>query len=116
MSAKKYVVYEVEEFYAQDATSNGQPARKKCKNGQQGTASLEEQRERIDAMRTMGRKGCRAPRINLAFSGPNYDFVNVMSRVRGQSLTQYVNSIIDQYRKEHSEVYEKILRLRQEGD
>lgn len=86
------------------------------KPGQQGTAGPDEQKERIDSMRTSGRKGCHAPRINLAFSGPNYDFVKVMSRIKGQNLTQYVNSLIDAYRAEHPEIYEKAQALIAEAE
>ena len=86
------------------------------KPGQQDTAGPDEQKERIDNMKTMGRKGCHAPRINLAFSGINYSFVKVMSRIKGQSLTQYVNGVIDAYRAEHPEIYEKALALIAEAE
>lgn len=86
------------------------------KPGQQGTAGPDEQRERIDTMKTAGRKGCHAPRINLAFSGPNYDFVRVMSRIKGQTLTSFVNWIIDEYRAEHPDLYEKALALIAEAE
>lgn len=86
------------------------------KAGQQGTAGPDEQKERIDSMTTMGRKGCHAPRINLAFSGPNYDFVRIMSRIKGVSLTKYVNGVLDAYRQEHPEIYEKALALIAEAE
>lgn len=84
--------------------------------GQQGTATIEEQKERIDAGRTMGRKGCKMPRINMAFTGSNYDFLKTMSRLKGVPLSTYVNNIITQYREEHPGLYEKALELIAEAE
>ena len=86
-------------------------AEEKKQKGQQEPASPEEQKERIDSMRTSGRKGCKMPRINVAFSGPNYEFVSIMSRIHGKSLTRYVNDLITAYREEHPDLYEKALAL-----
>lgn len=87
-------------YYQQLAQSMGQP-------GQQTTAPAEEQRARASAMRTQGRKGCKAPRINMAFSTENYEYIRLCSRATGMSLTDYTNAVIDAYRKEHPEIYEK---------
>lgn len=88
----------------------------KKRYGQQGTADLMEQLERAEQMRTSGRKGCHAPRINLAFTPSNYDFVRVTSCLKGMSLTQYVNYLIEQYRAEHSGLYEKAKDLIREAE
>lgn len=72
---------------------------------QQGTASLEEQKARASKLKTQGRKGCKAERINMAFTPENYSFINVMSRLKGETLTQFTNSIIEKYRLENEEVY-----------
>ena len=74
--------------------------------GQQGTAGPDEQYQRAEEMRTSGRKGCKAPRINMAFTPSNYDFVKVCSRMKGVTLTAYTNWIIEQYRLEHPDLYE----------
>ncbi len=74
---------------------------------QQGTASTQEQEERIESFKTQGRKGCKAPRINVAFTNTNHEFVKVVASVTGQSMTQFINFVIDTYRQEHPEVYEK---------
>ena len=88
--------------------------RKKRKNGQQGTAGSDEQLQRAEEMRTSGRKGCKSPRINMAFTPSNYEFVRIISRIRGETLTKYTNWIIEQYRLEHPSVYEDALKLIQQ--
>ncbi len=78
-----------------------------AKKGQQGTASQEEAAERSERLQTQGRKGCKAVRINMAFTPANYDFIKTVSGVVGQTMTAYVNSIIAKYREEHADIYEK---------
>lgn len=82
------------------------------KKGQQGTATPEEQAERAAALTTQGRKGCKAVRINMAFTPENHDFVKSVAMARAETMTQYVNHIIEQYRLEHGELYQEILRNR----
>lgn len=73
--------------------------------GQQHTASPEEQEQRAAAMKTQGRKGCKAARLNVAFSTANYEYIQIMSRIRGQSLTAFINTIIEKSREENAELY-----------
>jgi len=75
--------------------------------GQQGTAPPEEQAERREKMKTQGRKGCKAVRINLAFSDSNHAFIRVMASASGKSMTEMVNLIIAAYRREHPEIMEQ---------
>lgn len=75
--------------------------------GQQGTASPEEQSERAAEMRTQGRKGCKAVRINMAFTPDNHEFIKVMAKVTGKSMAEYLNLIVQRYREEHPEKFEQ---------
>ncbi len=79
----------------------------KSKSRQQSAASKEEQEERIAQGRTQGRKNCKMPRINLSFDSENYDFIRVMSRITGQSMTAFINQVMTAYREEHNELYEQ---------
>lgn len=47
---------------------------------------------------TQGRKGHKAPRINLAFSPENHAWIKSYSRQLGISATELVNTIIEQKR------------------
>lgn len=77
------------------------------RKGQQGTASESEKKERANALKTQGRKGCKATRINMAFTPDNMEFVKVMARVNGQNMTEFTNFVIEAYRNEHPDIYEK---------
>lgn len=77
------------------------------KKGQQGTASPEEAHERAEALRTQGRKGCKAVRINCAFTPSNHQFIKVMARATGQTMTEFVNFVVDAYQREHPEIMEQ---------
>lgn len=74
---------------------------------QQGTASPAEQAARAAEMRTQGRKGCKLPRINLAFTPENHRFIKITSRALGMSMTEFTNLVISRYADEHPELYEK---------
>lgn len=87
-----------------EATAEGRKARK--------TYSPEEALEMMQEMQTTGRKGVKLPRINLAFSPDNYLFIKTMSQVRGESLTAFVNHVLDLYREEHADIYEKAKEFR----
>lgn len=57
--------------------------------------------------KTQGRKGTKLSRINMAFSPANFDYIHVMSRVTGQTATSFVNEVLDKYREEHQDIYQK---------
>lgn len=76
------------------------------------TYTEEEKQEFLAAMKTAGRKGCRLPRINMAFAPELYDYVKTMSKVSGLTLTEFVNTIILQYMDGHREQYDKALEFR----
>ena len=75
--------------------------------GQQGTASPQEAAERAANLKTQGRKGCKAIRINMAFTPENHQFIKVMSTISGKTMTEFTNFVIERYRTEHPEIYEK---------
>ncbi len=79
--------------------------------GQQRPLTPEEKAEREAAGRTQGRKGCKADRINMAFTTENYRFIRVMAKIAGMTMTGFTNRIVQEYRTEHAEVYEQANRL-----
>jgi len=74
------------------------------RRGQQGTASPEEAAARAAELQTQGRKGCYASRINMAFTTDNYQFIKVMARASGKTMTEFCNLVISAYRREHPEI------------
>ena len=77
------------------------------KKGQQTTASPEEAAARAADLQTQGRKGCKATRINMAFAPDNYEFIRVMAKATGHTMTQFTNIVIAAYRNEHPEFMEQ---------
>lgn len=77
------------------------------KRGQQGTASPQEAAERAATGRTQGRKGCKATRINMAFTTENHQFIKTMAAATGRSMTEFANLVITAYRSEHPELVEQ---------
>lgn len=75
--------------------------------GQQGTAGPQEQAERAAELRTQGRKGCKAIRINMAFTPDNHTFIRVLSKATGRTMTQLTNDVITAYRNEHPKFLEQ---------
>lgn len=75
--------------------------------GQQGTASPQEAAERAAQLKTQGRKGCKATRINMAFTPENHEFIKVMARLTGKTMTEFANLVVERYRTEHPELYEQ---------
>ena len=92
----------------------GNIARGTSKNVKQIEATEAEKLERARTMKTQGKKGCKAQRVNMAFSADNYDFIQVVSKLKGFNLTQFVNFVMDKYREEHADIYEQAKKL-QEG-
>lgn len=76
------------------------------------TYTAEETLEALENMRTSGRKGVKLPRINLAFTPANYEFIKTMAQVRGQSLIEFVNDMLEEIRIEHADIYEKAMEFR----
>ena len=65
-----------------------------------------------EQMKTSGHKGVKLPRINLAFAPDVYEYIQIMSRVRGDNLTAFVNLALRQHMKEHGDLYEKAKEFR----
>lgn len=75
--------------------------------GQQGIATKQEQTQRAAQLKTQGRKGCKATRINMAFTPDNHEFIKIMASITGHSMTEFANLVIERYREEHPDIYEQ---------
>ena len=52
---------------------------------------------------TQGKKGQKLPRINMAFQTSNLEYLQIISRIEGKSITEYVNNLVEQDRQKNSE-------------
>lgn len=73
----------------------------------QPITSEAERIQRKAAGKTQGRAGCKTDRINLAFTVENYEFIKRFCRLRGLNMTEFVNHIIEDYRKQHIKEFEE---------
>lgn len=80
------------------------------KRGELPTAEIVEQARQQG--RTQGRKGCGAHRFNMAFSPAAYDFITTMARVRGETITSFVNHLIEKCAEDNAETYQQALKFR----
>lgn len=76
------------------------------------TYTMEQAADFLANGQTTGHKGVKLPRINMAFYPDVYDYVQTMSRVTGQTMTDFVNAILRNYMAENSEIYEKARAFR----
>lgn len=67
--------------------------------------------EAQEAYRTQGKNGMKLPRINMAFTPSNLDFIRVMAGISGMSMGKYVNSLIEAERERNGEKYYKAKAL-----
>ena len=63
------------------------------------------------ALQTQGRKGAKMPRINMAFTPQNLEYLRIMAGLRGQSVTRYVNALVEQDMELNRTAYEAAKRL-----
>lgn len=80
------------------------------KRGSTPTAEIVKQAR--EQGRTQGRKGCKAHRFNMAFSPAAYDFITTMARVRGETITSFVNHLVEKCAEDNAEVYQQALKFR----
>ena len=62
--------------------------------------------------KTQGRAGCKAHRFNMAFSPKVYEFITCMARVRGETVTGFVNHLLEKCIDDNQEIYQKALEFR----
>lgn len=82
--------------------------------GMQPEEEAQVAREAQEAFQTQGKEGFKMMRLNMAFTPSNTDFIRVMSRISGMSMTRYVNSVIEKERQRNGETYEKAKALLQD--
>lgn len=75
----------------------------------QGTQAENEAQAVLEAQeefKTQGKRGMQLPRMNMAFTPSNYDFIKVMAAIRGQSMTAYVNAVLEAERERNGDKYQ----------
>jgi len=94
---------------AQAAQEEQEPPKKQYKPRK--TYTPEEAAAILSTLKTSGRKGVKLPRINLAFTPQVHDYVSIMSRARGESMTEFVNLVLREHMDKHMDIYRKALEF-----
>ena len=68
-----------------------------------------------EVAQTQGRKGAKLPRINMAFTPQNLEYLRIMAGLRGQSVTRYVNALVEQDMELNRAAYDAAKRLAGNG-
>lgn len=100
-SSKERVIAGIEEATAPTAPESNKRKRYKSRR----EYSEEEAAELRSTFRSIGRKGIKLKRINLAVSDENYDYVRIMSRARGETYSEFLNWMIQTHRDENIATY-----------
>lgn len=90
----------------QDNQGSGRKPRKRY--------TKEEAQEILESGRNArGLGGVKMPRINMAFTPQNHDFIITLARMRGETYTDFVNRMVDLYREKYKAQYEAAKALRE---
>ncbi len=81
------------------------------KGSRQRPASPEEKAGREAAGRTQGRAGCKLIRFSAAFSSENFQFIQIMARINGMTMTSFLDLIVQQYREMNSDVFKSAKKI-----
>lgn len=57
---------------------------------------------------TQGKKGYKMQRINMAFTPDNIEYIRAISKLKGRTMTQYVNDLIAQEREKNTDLLQQI--------
>ncbi len=71
----------------------------------------QDRQQALSEGKTQGKKGCKLPRIHMAFTPENIDYIEVMSRLNGSTKGAFVNDLLKQHREENGEIYQKAKNL-----
>ena len=96
-----------------EATDTKAPAASNGKSKPRKTYTAAEAQAALENLHTSGLKGVKLPRINLAFTPANYEFIKTMAQVRGQNLTEFVNDVLQQARENNADLYKQAIKFRE---
>lgn len=57
-------------------------------------------------LKTQGQKGAKLDRINMAFTADNMDYIRTMSKLKGQTMTQFVNILVAEEREKNGAAFD----------
>lgn len=67
---------------------------------------MSSEQKALQGLRTRGRKGEKLVHFNMSFTAENMDYIRTMSKIKGQTMTQFVNVIIATERDRNGKIYD----------
>lgn len=61
--------------------------------------------------KTRGAKGAKMDRINMTFYTDNFEYLRIMSKIKGQTMTAFCNDIIAEHREAHADLFEEARQI-----
>lgn len=111
MAKKDFTNANTGRVYDAIAEATAQDAQEVHERKPRRTYSDAETQDALDVLSTQGKKGMKAMRINMAFSPQLHSYIQTMSKVKGQTLTEFVNEVMLQHFEQNRETYEKAQEL-----
>lgn len=72
----------------------------------QEVQEMSPEQKALQGLRTRGRKGEKLVHFNMSFTAENMDYIRTMSKIKGQTMTQFVNVIIATERDRNGKIYD----------
>ena len=91
----------------QEATAAPEAQQVQEEKKERKTYTDEEAQKYLEAGSTQGRKGLKANRINMAFSPSVHEYIRVMARVRGETISEFTEHVFRQHMAENAALYEQ---------
>lgn len=108
MTKRDYSQINTGRVYDTIAEATAEPETRKARK----EYDAQEIQEFQENMKTSGRKGVKMARINMAFTPDVYEYIQVMSRVTGTTMTEFLNTAMRQHIRDHRELYDKAIEFR----
>ncbi len=108
MSKKKYTPDDLMKHYISTPTESQREAEKSVQGG-----SADRQTEK-ESQETRRKRVQKLPRINMAFTEDNLEYLQIISTATGKSITQYVNDLVREEREVQGDLITQMKRLMKE--
>lgn len=80
-------------------------------HGTQEARKVQDAPRRPLSASSQGKKGQKLPRINMAFATSNLEYLRLISRIEGISITEYINRLIQADRDKRQGILEEAKKL-----
>lgn len=66
----------------------------------------------LSELKLSGKRGEKLHRINMAFTKDNYEYMSLMASIRGENMTEFINTLLTLSRIENADIIEKAKEIK----